>query len=131
MHAANEPATPLWTLPAWHRVAYVSDDGEHLVTGLDGVNLVPADDPEQARIAQFWSRGRLTKGYTLHDLGYRRDSLQRTASHYAWGSYEGFDARGHFRLTMIDGVSLVLDPASGELLERVAPARPDGGIPSR
>lgn len=122
VHAAKEPARSLWTLPAWHRVAYVSDDGEHLVIGFDGVNLVPVDDPEQVRIVQFWNRGKLTKGYTLRDLGYQRDALQRTVSHYAWGSYEGFDARGHFRLRMIDGVSLVFDPASGALLERVAPA---------
>lgn len=121
VHTSTAPETSLWRLPSWYRVAFVSNDGEHLVVGFDGVNLVPLGDPEGSTIVQFWRRTELVKAYTLGELGYRRESLHRTASHYAWGRYDGFDSNGGFRLTMIDGVSLVFDPRSGELIRRVEP----------
>lgn len=126
-HTSAEPEIHLWQVPAWFRVAYLHDDGEHLVTGFDGMNLVPVDDPERAQILEFWHRGKLLELYTLGDLGYRREDLRRTVSHYVWGDYVGFDADGHFGLRMLDGASLVFDVASGKLLQRVkqkGPAEP-------
>ena len=33
----------LWSIPAWHRRLFVADDGKHLVTQYDGLNLLPTD----------------------------------------------------------------------------------------
>jgi hypothetical protein len=121
IHAPGEPERASWRLPTWHRVAWVSDDGEHLVTGFDGVNLAPANDPEDAEIVRFSHRTRPPEAYTLRALGYRRETLQRTVSHYAWGRYAGFDSQGRFRLEMVDGATLVFDVSGGALVERIEP----------
>jgi hypothetical protein len=121
VHPRGEPERATWSLPAWHRIAYLADDGEHLVTGYDGGNLVPLDAPERVEILCFWQRGAARKRHTLGDLGYPREKLTRTVSHYAWGRYDGFDSDGRFRLKMVDGASLLFDPASGELVRRIAP----------
>jgi len=115
-HPQGKPEPPTWVLPGWFRVAFLADDGEHLVTGYDGGNLVPREVPETITVVSFWYQRRLLKSYTLDDLGYTKSKLQETASHYAWGSYEGFGADGRFRLRMIDDKVLAFDVATGELV---------------
>ena len=129
IHQRGEPERALWTLPEWYRVAFVADDGEHLVTGFDGANLVPVDPPEETVIVRFWQRGRLLQSHTLRALGYGRDALRRTVSHSAWGSYAGFDSSERFRLVMVDGTALVFDVTSGELAQRFAPADTGESVP--
>ena len=41
--------TKLWAMPGWYRVAFLADDGEHLVIGYDGLNLIPQDDGDRAK----------------------------------------------------------------------------------
>lgn len=120
MHRRGEANSALWSLPGWFRVAHVSDDG-HLITGYDGINLVPTESPEKSEILTFWYQGQRLRTYTLADLGYDRSQLQQTVSHYHWGSYDGFDTQGHFSLSMVDGRVLVFDVTNGALVEGRAP----------
>ena len=117
-HPPGEATPASWRIHRWFRVVYLSDDGQHLVTGFDGMNLVPTEDPEQTKIVEFWNEGQLAKSYTLSDLGYEQSDLQRTVSHYHWGGYGGFDADGNFSLVMLDDMVIVFDVATGELLNR-------------
>lgn len=114
----SDESDVLWKLPRWYRVLFVTDDGMHLVTGYDGMNLVPQERPSETVVVEFWKRGSLVKSYSLGDLGYSRGRLQRTVSHYHWGGYLGIGEDGLFRLEMLDGVKLVFNPATGELLRR-------------
>lgn len=105
----------LWSLPEWHRVFFVSDEGV-LITGYAGINLVPKDDPSSTVVLEFWRDAKRVASYTLAELGYPRKRLQRTASHYHWGGYLGLDDDGMFRLEMVDQKVLVFDPSSGLLV---------------
>lgn len=104
-----------WRIPEWFRTFWVLD-GQHLITGYNGLNLVPLNDPEDTTILRFWRSGELMTSYTLQDLGYRRQDFQKTVSHYHWGDYTGLDSKGRFGLKTVDGRALVFDPKTGTLV---------------
>src|SRR6478735_3535736 len=58
----------LWSISGWHRWLFVSDDGESVVVGYDGMNLVPVDVTLQEPVLLFYHRGELTRTVTLGDL---------------------------------------------------------------
>ena len=115
---AADSSAALWTLPGWYRVAYLADDGDHLVTGYNGNNLVPLGDSEGIEILTFWRRGQSLQSYRLSDLIASKKALRRTPSHYHWGGYEGFDADGNFRLSTVEGVVFVFHPRTGKILRK-------------
>lgn len=117
-HRAGEDGEPLWSIPKWFRVLYLADDPDLLVTGYDGHNLVPLDAPGDIEVLTFWSRGKVVRSYELSELVADLGRLQRTASHYHWGNYLGFDDEGNFRVTTVQGQTLVFDPAGGVLVDR-------------
>jgi hypothetical protein len=119
---AGAPALVSWGIEGWLRIFWVLDDGEHLIAGYNGLNLVPQNDPTSETILSFWRQGELLRAYTLADLGYKRGDLRRTVSHYHWGSYRGLNASGTFELSMVDGRTIVFEPTTGEVAERSRPA---------
>lgn len=105
-----------WVMPGWFRVLYVADDGEHVVTGYNGVNLLPIDyDPEEVLVS-FYDRGRLLRSLTLRALVPDLSKLQRTISHVYWGHYLGFDADGYFVVELVDGRTMRFDVTTGEVI---------------
>src|SRR5689334_6478798 len=46
----------LWTSTNWFRVAFLADDGEHFVTGYDGMNLIPQNYTKDLVLITFWRR---------------------------------------------------------------------------
>lgn len=118
-HRAGEDGEPLWSIPKWFRVLYLADDPDLLVTGFDGQNLVPLDAPGDIEVLTFWCRGKVVRNYELSELVADLGRLQRTASHYHWGNYLGFDSDGNFRVTTVQDQTLVFDPGSGALVERL------------
>jgi hypothetical protein len=48
----------LWSLPGWHRSLFVADDGKHLVTQYDGLNLIPNDFTDDLGLLTFWREGK-------------------------------------------------------------------------
>ncbi|HEL3831553.1 TPA: hypothetical protein UMX25_000549 [Stenotrophomonas maltophilia] len=60
-----------WLIPGWHRWLFPSDDGESVVVGYEGMNLVPVDVTLSEPVLLFYNRGRLVRTVTL-DQSYRR-----------------------------------------------------------
>lgn len=90
--------TILWTMPGWHRSAFVSDDGRHLVKCYGGLNLVPIDYDPNMSLVEVWREGTLTHRLSLRAVVGDLSRMNRTASHYAWGSCLRFESATRFVL---------------------------------
>ncbi|SRR5260370_22554838 len=103
----------LWRLPEWHRRFFVADDGKHLVTEYDGLNLIPTDFTDDLVLLTFWREGRKIREVRVRDLFPDHSILLRTASHFAWGHVEGIDPEGRLRLQRVDGKTFLFDVTTG------------------
>lgn len=124
--APDGTRTRLWAMPGWFRAIYPADDGEHLVLGFDGLNLLPGNAADELIVVRFVRRGEIVASLTLHDVVPDRSILRRTASHLAWREGEGIDADGHFVVITMDGVKHHYDLATG----RPVDSRPPPGTSS-
>ncbi|MCS7026801.1 MAG: hypothetical protein NZV14_18530 [Bryobacteraceae bacterium] len=106
----------LWSVPGWFRVAAVSDDGNILVTGYDGVNLLPLHFTGEEVLLTFFDRGKVTAKVTVRDLFPDPKQLRRTVSHWAWGDYLGFNAQNQFQVKLVTGSIVTFDPRTGSRL---------------
>ena len=70
----------------WSRSAFLADDGEHFVTGYDGLNLIPVNYTTNLVLITFWRRGDKIRDVTVGELFPNTNALFRTVSHYHWGS---------------------------------------------
>jgi hypothetical protein len=104
----------LWRLPGWYRRVFVADDGKHLVTGYDGLNLIPRDFSDDLVLVTFWREGRKIKEVRLRELFPDHRVLQATISHYAWGTIDGIDAQGRLKVRRVDGRIFYFDVSSGK-----------------
>lgn len=112
VRAAKE-ATPLWSLPEWHRSFGLSNDGEVLVVGPDGLNLLPLGVGPGEPILRFYRRGKLIRAVVLRDLFPDLKLLQRTVSHLAWGSLQGVSPQDQLRVELVTGKRLAFSMATG------------------
>ena len=111
-----EEVTVLWTAPGWSRVAALADDGEHLVLGYEGQNLIPVDYDSDMAMLTFHRRGEAFAVTRLRDLA-NWLNLQRTVSHYYWGDYLGLDADGHYVVNVSRGGEIRFDMTTGKRVE--------------
>lgn len=107
----------LWSLPDWHRSMFVADDGEHLITEYDGLNLIPVDFSDDLVLLTFWRQGKKIREVTVRDLFPDRQGLVRTVSHYAWRLTIDFDASGRLRVSRIDGKIWLFDVSTGNIVK--------------
>ena len=84
----------VWKAPKiWSRRAFLADDGEHLVTGYDGLNLIPVNYTRDLVLITFWRRGERIRDITVGELFPDTKVLVRTVSHYHWGGIQGITGR--------------------------------------
>jgi hypothetical protein len=107
--------TRSWAMYGWFRVAHLADDGEHLVAGHDGINLLPLKVIKDEPMIRFFRRGELLNTVTLGQLLKNQSSLKRTASHYLWGSYLGLDKKGHYVVETVEDRRLTFTVNTGKL----------------
>ena len=104
----------LWRLSDWYRAMFVADDGKHVVTEYDGLNLIPTDFPDDLVLLTFWREGKRVREVRVKDFIPDRRILERTASHYYWGRVHGIDAQGHLKVERADGKTFLFDMTTGE-----------------
>jgi hypothetical protein len=107
----------LWSLRDWHRSMFVADDGEHLVTQYDGLNLIPVDFTDNLALLTFWREGNKIREVTVGDLFPDHKGLVRTVSHYAWCLTIDFDAKGRLRVLRLDGTTWLFDVTTGDIVK--------------
>ena len=103
-----------WAMYGWFRVASLADDGEHLIVGHAGMNLLPLDIRQDDVMLYFFKEGKLINSVTLGELVERKSSLKRTASHYYWGRCVGLDRRGNYVVETVENRTLVFDVTTGK-----------------
>jgi hypothetical protein len=114
--APDGRATEVWGMRGWFRVAHLADDGEHLVAGSDGMDLLPIDHEKDQVMITFFGRGERIKDIPLDRLIRDPSQLRRTASHYYWGNYLGFDRAGRYVVETVEGRRLRFDVKTGEVV---------------
>lgn len=111
-----------WTIPGWHRWLFVSDDGESVVIGPDGINLLAADVTLAEPVLWFYNRGRLVRTVTLGDLYQRKSQLRRTVSHWAWVNELGINRANQLVAELTDGTTIAFALSTGKVQPRVTDA---------
>jgi hypothetical protein len=114
-HVRDGKRIKLWSMLGWFRVAYLSGDGEHLVVGHNGGNLLPLNVTDDDIMAYFVRKGEVIHTLTLHDLVKSKAAMKRTASHYHWGEYLGINEDGLFRVQTLDNTRMFFDTRTGKL----------------
>ncbi len=110
--AANKKT--LWKSPkAWSRSAFLADDGEHLITSYNGLNLIPLDYKPNLVLITFWHREKKIREITVGDLFPDPKVLTQTVSHYHWGSLQGI-IDGKLIVMRCDNKQLKFDITSGK-----------------
>jgi hypothetical protein len=104
----------LWASTKWFRVAFLADDGEHFVTGYDGMNLIPRNFTKDLVLITFWKRNRQIREVTVGELFPDTDVLKKTASHYFWGGITGITNRT-LSVTLCDGNVVNFDVTTGRI----------------
>jgi hypothetical protein len=104
----------LWSVPGWHRWIFVSDDGQTIAFGYDGMNLVPRDVTLSEPIIYIYSNGELVRAVVLGDLFKSISELTPTVSHYAWGSIQGFNHSNQLVVALVDGTYAAFSPHTGK-----------------
>jgi hypothetical protein len=102
----------LWKMPGWFRDARVADDGEHLVIGYDGINLIPLNYQADQVMVTLIDRGKTVKSITLKQIIGDFKHLQKTVSHYNWGTISGIDKKDQFTVETVEGRKIVYDAAT-------------------
>jgi hypothetical protein len=102
-----------WSLPNWYRWIFVSNDGNYLVTGYDGMNLIPTAYADDLVILTFWNKGKEMRKVTLEEIAPQRSMLERTISHYYWGDIEGINENKKLIINRSDGKTLIYDVTTG------------------
>jgi hypothetical protein len=113
----GEAGPVLWSLAGWFRLAALSDDGQTLVAGYDGMNLLPLDYSPDMVILTFYRRGAPVAEVTLDDVIDDFAALERTVSHYNWGHYLGFDEAGRYVIETVEGRRIAFDARTGAMVE--------------
>lgn len=113
----------LWAMYGWFRVFKLADDGQHLVTGYNGMNLVPKSFDGNEVMIRFHRKGELIQMVTLKDLFVNLGSMKKTASHYSWGWYLGFNPAGQYEVETEEGRILAFDPKTGQQTKRSDPPK--------
>jgi len=104
----------LWRLPDWHRSMFVANDGRHLVSQYDGLNLIPIDFRDELVLLTFWREGRKIREVRVGDLFPDHSILLRTASHYLWRHAIEIDAQDRLKVQRVDGRIFFFDVATGK-----------------
>jgi hypothetical protein len=113
----------LWTLPGWHRWLFVSDDGESVIVGYAGVNLVPVDVSLNEPVFIFYHRGKRVRTVTLGELYQRKEQMRPTASHYAWTQGASLNKANQLVVTLVNGKTVAFAAKTGKVQTDVLDAR--------
>lgn len=112
-----------WEVPVWSPAMYLSDDGEYLVVGYEGANLLSHRYRLDQVMVSFYRRTTLIKAVRLEEIIQDRRRLEVSDSGVLWGFFVGLIAPHRFALDTVERRRLIFDIATGDLVEVTRPDR--------
>ncbi|SRR5579884_489098 len=116
--SAMDKQKALWDIPGYHPVLFLSDDGQYLVVGYPGGNLLNETVKASDLFLCFFHSGQFVRGVHISDIFSDLNHIPQSTSGRAWGNYFGFDERNHFILLLFDGKRITFDANTGQLINR-------------
>lgn len=110
---ARGATNPIWSLKPWHRQVLLANDGDHLVIGPPGLNMIPLDARVTDPLLVFMNRRAVVRTVPVGELFPGLASLRRTASHYAWGRVIGISAHGQLVVELVSGRRVAFNVRTG------------------
>jgi hypothetical protein len=106
---------PVWSLPTWHRQFYLSNDGDHLVIGPEGLSLLPLGTKLSDALLVFMNRKAVVRIVAVGELFPDLSSLRRTASHLEWGKVVGISPRDQLIVELVGGRRVAYSMVTGRM----------------
>jgi hypothetical protein len=103
----------LWSIKGWHPSLAISNDGQSLVVGYSGGNLVPIDVTLKEPMLTFYQHEKIIRVVRLGDLYRSKSELTPTVSHLAWGTMSSIDQNNRIRVFLINGKQVTFDVKTG------------------
>ena len=110
---ARGETVPNWSIKPWHRQVFLANDGDHLIIGPDGLELIPLEAKLADPLLVFMNRTAVIRVVSVGDLFTSLSSLRRTASHYDWGRVVGVTARNQLVVQLVNGKRVAFNIATG------------------
>jgi hypothetical protein len=117
----HKPSKSRWQIQGWHRAIYLANDGQSLVIGYSGINLVPIDVDLKQTILSFYKHEQLIRKVPLNEFYQKRSQMPKTASHRAWGYVQGFNEKNELQVNLEDGRRLFYSAKTGTLVRTEQP----------
>jgi hypothetical protein len=114
----------IWEKPDWTHVTFLSDDGEYMVTGYEGNNLLRHRHAPDEVMLEFYRRGTLLRSIRLNQIIQSHGRLEVADSGVFWGFYEGFLSMHRFAVDTIEQRRLIYDVTTGSLVQVVPSPSP-------
>lgn len=105
--------TPLWKVGGWYAWIFVTNDGNRIIIGYPGLNLIPKGTDIHADVFRIYGPKRMVKSILLSDLYESKNQLTETVSHYDWVRNVYLDTKGHLVVERVDGQKISFDPSTG------------------
>ncbi len=110
--------TPLWSMEGTTFTSgWLTDDGAHLVAGLESPTSVPQDYTRDQILLSFFRRGQLIRHTRLDELITDLSKLQKDGATYRWARYVELNVCGYLSVETIEDKKFLFDVTTGEITE--------------
>lgn len=112
----------IWEVPEWSPALFLTDDGDYLVVGYAGANLLEHHYKRDQVMVSFYRRGRLLNVVRLNQIMVDLKHLQVTDSGVAWGFFAGLIDHHRFAVDTVEHRRLIYDVTTGALVDVTTPS---------
>jgi hypothetical protein len=109
----RKSGAPLWSIDQYFRFFNVSNDGQAILAQSGYANLAPMNATKGHVLFIIYRGGKPIQTVLLGTLFESVSTLERTASHLAWGNLEKIDAKDNAVFLLVDGRRVLYNLVTG------------------
>jgi len=106
----------IWSMKGYFPVAFVANDGEHLVTGYSSGSVL-TNYRRNPVLISFYEHGRLLNQIRLNDVIRDPSKMPKVEDQYHWGSLLGLNADDHLTIQIYDQSWILFDTKTGQAIK--------------